>query len=392
MTQQSALSGIRILDLSRLLPGPFCSLLFADLGAEVIKVEETTMGDYSRLYSVNIEGYGASFLTLNRGKKSVTLNLKHPDGPDILKKMAGTADVLLEGFRPGVMDRLGVGYEVMSKVNPGLVYCSLSGYGQTGPYRDYPGHDINYMGYAGASSLTGRRGEDPRVPGLQIADIGGGASMAAFSILAALLARGKTGKGQFVDVSMMDGVAFWTGVHFASVVAGGEIPRQGEMRLNGGYISYNIYRTKDDRHVTLGALEEKFWKNFCRLVERPDLADKDSVQGSERDELEDELRRLFETRTKDEWMELLAKEDVCFGPVNSLEEAMEDPQLKAREMFIKTPLPGGAGEMTQVGPPVKFSGTPAIPGGAPPKLGEHNDEIYSALGYNSDKLREQGVI
>lgn len=393
MNSPMALTGIRVLDLSRLLPGPFCTLMLADLGAEVIKVEEPGKGDYSRHYRVNIGGLGVNFLALNRGKKSVTLNLKHPEGPKILEKLSSAADVLLEGFRPGVMDRLGVGYESLSAINPRLIYCSLTGYGQTGPYRDYPGHDINYMGYAGASSLTGRRGEDPRVPGVQVADIGGGALMAAFAILAAIVARQSTGLGQYIDVAMMDGVAFWEGIYFSAAAMGaGDPAAPGEMRLNGGQINYNIYRTKDNLFVTLGALEDKFWRNFCRLANRPDLAEKAALAGAERDGLEEELRALFSSRTREEWMKLLAAEDVCFGPVNNLGEALSDPQLRARNMFIEVPLPGGAAKMTQVAHPVKFHGTPAAPGGAAPLLGQHNDEFYSTLGYSITQLKNDGVI
>lgn len=389
---QMALKGIRVLDLSRLLPGPFCTLLMADLGAEVIKVEEPGKGDYSRHYRMNIEGVGINFLALNRGKKSVTLNLKHPTGVEILKKLAKEADVLLESFRPGVMDRLGVGYSVLSEINYRLIYCSLTGYGQTGPYKNYPGHDLNYMGYAGASSLTGKRDGELCIPGLQIADIGGGAMMAAFAVLAALIAREKTGKGQYLDVAMMDGVVFWMGIHFANALNGGEAPQAGEMRLNGGQINYNIYQTKDNKYVTLGALEDKFWRNFCKLVNRPDLADKANAQGAERDKLEEELRTLFKTRTQKEWLELLAHEDVCFGPVNNVFEAYHDPQLKERKMFVEVPLPHSQRRMIQVAHPIKYSDTPARSDNPPPLLGEHNKEIYSALGYDVEKLARDGVI
>lgn len=390
--EPTALEGIRVLDLSRLLPGPFCTLLLADLGAEVIKVEEPNKGDYSRHYRMNIDGIGINFLALNRGKKSITLNLKHPTGVEILKKLAEGADILLESFRPGVMDKLGVGYTVLAEINPRLIYCSLSGYGQTGSYRDYPGHDLNYMGYAGAASLTGKRDEELCIAGLQIADIGGGAMMAGFAILTAVIAREKTGRGQYLDVAMMDGVAFWMGIHFANALNGGEAPRAGDMRLNGGQINYNIYKTKDGKYVTLAALEDKFWQNFCKLVNRPDWAEKSNVKGADRDKLEEELRALFQTRTKQEWLELLAEEDVCFGPVNSVFEAYNDPQLRERKMFVDVPLPHSPKKMIQVAHPVKYSHTPPRIESPPPILGEHNAEIYSALGYDVQKLAEKGVI
>jgi len=392
------LDHIRILDLSRLLPGPFATMLLADLGAEVIKVEEPLLGDYSRHYHVKFGEIGAGFAMLNRNKKSITLNLKHPRGPEIMKSLAKDADVLIESFRPGVMDRLGAGYSVLSKVNPGLIYCAITGYGQSGPYRDKPGHDLNYMGYSGAASLTGRRGGDHMPLGVQVADIGGGSLMAAFSILAAIIARQHTGRGQFIDVAMTEGVLTWLTTAFASLAACSSEPgRAGEMRLNGGQINYNIYPTLDGRFVALGALEEKFWDNFCRIVNRPDLRGKAFVIGEERERLEEELRSIFRQRSRDDWVKLLEDKDICFGPVYNIEEALEDPHLKARGVFVGVPAQG-CGKVIGVAHPVKYSDTPAITRGADiepkpaPQLGEHNDEIYSEIGLDVKSLREEGII
>jgi crotonobetainyl-CoA:carnitine CoA-transferase CaiB-like acyl-CoA transferase len=390
-----ALDGIRILDLSRLLPGPYCTQLLGDLGAEVIKIEEPKKGDYARFNNENIAGHGAMFLMVNRNKKSVSLNLKNPEAVRIFHKLAKTADVVLEGFRPGVVERLGIDYQTISKYNPGIVYCSLTGYGQEGPYKDLPGHDVNYLGFAGATSLTGERGEKPTVVGLQIADLGGGALMAAFGITAALIARQKTGKGQFVDVSMLDGAASLASPMFGSLFATGKNPKAGEQRLNGGWPCYGIYETKDGKYVTLGALEDKFWKNFCRLTGREDLADDEwKTDPSVRDEVEKELEKMFLSRNQDEWLNLLKEEDVCFGPVNSIEEACNDPQLKARNMFCEIDHPE-AGTIKQVSHPIKFSETPARVAAPPPLLGQHTHELLCELGYSDEDisaLETEGAI
>lgn len=273
MSVAEAFAGLRLLDLSRLLPGPYCSLLFADLGAEVIKVEEPGLGDYARsnLPHYGKTGVGAAYLMLNRNKKSLALNLKADAGKAIFRRLIRTADVLLESFRPGVMDRLGLGWEALRGENPGLVYCALSGYGQDGPYRNLVGHDINYMGYAGALAITGPRGGPPLMPGVQVADIGGGALMAAFAIAAALHHRARAGQGQFLDVSMTDGVVSWLANHYGPFFATGQLPVRGEERLNGGWVCYQIYETADGKHLTLGALEPKFWANLCALLRREDL-------------------------------------------------------------------------------------------------------------------------
>ena len=369
----------------------------ADLGAEIIKVEEPGKGDYSRHYRVKLGDVGASFATLNRNKKSVTLNLKHPRGPEILKALVKDSDALIESFRPGVMERLGVGYAELSEINPRLIYCALTGYGQSGPYRDRPGHDLNYLGFAGVVSLTGRRDGDPMPLGIQVADIGGGALCAALALLTGIIARERTGRGQLIDVSMTEGALSWLTTQFASLAAGTEPPRAGEMRLNGGQINYNVYPTRDGRFVTLGALEKKFWKNFCKMVDRPDLEDKAFSIGEERDRLEKELSEIFKQRTRDEWVDLLAGEDICFGPVYNIEETGDDPHLKERGAFADIPAPGG-GNVKVPAYPIRFLDTPAITRGADveskpaPLLGQHNEEVYASIGLNVEELHKDGVI
>ncbi len=391
-----AFGGLRLLDLSRLLPGPYCSLLFADLGAEVIKVEEPGRGDYARRTPPFWGGsdVGAYFLLLNRNKKSVSIDLKTEAGKTVFRRLVRTADVLLESFRPGVMDRLGLGWEALRSENPRLVYCAVSGYGQDGPYRNLVGHDVNYMGYAGALSVTGPRDGPPLTPGVQAADLGGGALMAAFAIAAALHHRHESGQGQFVDVSMTDGVVSWLIPHLAAYFATGHVPERGRERLNGGWPSYGVYETSDGGHVTLGALEPQFWANFCRLAGREDLQSRQHAEGPERDRVESELRGLFRTRTRAEWVELLQRGDVCAGPVLALDEVVQDPQLVHRGLFTEVQHPK-LGRVPQVAFPVRMSGTPARVESAPPELGEHTDAVLRELGYDAAAiaaLRRDGVV
>jgi crotonobetainyl-CoA:carnitine CoA-transferase CaiB-like acyl-CoA transferase len=391
-----AFSGIRILDLSRLLPGPYCSLLFADLGAEVIKVEEPGRGDYARQTRPywGDSDIGAYFLLLNRNKKSLSLNLKTEPGRAVFRRLVGTADVLLESFRPGVMDRLGLGWDALRAINPRLVYCAITGYGQNGPYRDLVGHDINYMGYAGALSLTGPRDGNPLMPGVQVADLGGGALLAAFGIAAALHQRQTSGRGQLVDAAMTDGVVSWLAPYFGPFFATGQVPTRGEERLNGGWSCYQVFETADGRHVTVGALEPKFWANFCRLIGRDDLVPHQYAEGAVRDRVEAELRALFRTKPRDEWVRLLQSDDVCAGPVLTLEETLRDPQLVHRGAFGEVTHPK-LGPLPQLAFPVKLSDSPGRMETAPPALGADTDAILGELGYDAAAiavLRREGAV
>ena len=382
-----ALAGLVVLDLTRLLPGAFCTQMLADLGAEVIKVEEPGRGDYNRAFPpLNVQESG-SFLLLNRNKKSVTVNLKTEEGKAILRRLAARADVLVEGFRPGVMDRLGVGYAALAAENPRLIYCAISGFGQDGPYARTPGHDINYMALAGALQLFGKAGEGPIVPGLSIADQGGGSLMAAFGILAAVLARAGTGKGQFVDVSMTDGAVSWLAYHAADHLFAGVEPRGGERRFLGQAPCYNVFRCADGRHITLGLIEPVFWSRFCDLV---GLADLKEAQWPEGEEAEAQMRRvaaLMETRSCDDWMALLGPADLPVAPVNTMREAFADPQLRHRQMLLEMDHPV-EGRIPQLGFPIKFSETPGRLRTPPPLLGEHNDEVLRGLGYAEADIAE----
>ncbi|HLE45097.1 MAG TPA: CaiB/BaiF CoA-transferase family protein, partial [Methylomirabilota bacterium] len=301
---------------------------------------------------------------------------------------------LLESFRPGVMERLGLGWEALSGLNPRLVYCAISGYGQDGPYRDLVGHDINYMGYAGALSVTGPRDGPPLMPGVQVADIGGGSLLAAFAIAAALYHRRQSGRGQFIDAAMTDGVVSWLAPYLGPFFATGRVPSRGEERLNGGWVCYQVFEAADGGYVTIGALEPKFWANFCRLIGREDLVPLQYAEGEARDRAEAEVRAIFRTRPRDEWVRLLQTEDVCAGPVLSVDEVVRDPQLARRGLFGEVRHPT-LGPLPQIAFPVKLSETPGRMETAPPALGAHTEAILAELGYDAAgvaALRREGAI
>ncbi len=392
----TALADIRVLDLSRLLPGGFCSLLLADFGAEVLKVEDTGMGDYIRWSPPFHEGAddsakSALFLALNRGKRSTRLNLKSAGGREVFLRLVREHDVLLESFRPGVMERLGVGYERLSKENPGLVYCAITGYGRDGPYTARSGHDMNYLGLNGLLGLTGDAGGPPVQSAGQIADIGGGALMAAFGILAALRERDRSGTGQLVDVSMFDGSLAWLAMVAAAHLAGaGPAPRRGDLELAGRLICYRPYRCSDG-WVTLGALEPKFWQAWCRGVGREDLIERQfEAPGSD---AHAEVERIFLERTREQWREFAERHDCCLEPVLELDEALDSELVRARQMVVELDQPGTDG-VKLLGVPVKLSRTPGTPAGPGPALGEHTDEVLAGLGYSEEEvaaLKESGA-
>ncbi|MEC5273471.1 CaiB/BaiF CoA transferase family protein [Caldifermentibacillus hisashii] len=365
------LQSIRVLDLSRLLPGPFCTMLLADFGAEVIKIEAPELGDYARHYEPKIDENSVMFHSLNRNKKSVTLDLKTDEGKDQFLQMVGKADVVVESFRPGVMKRLGLDFPVLEKINPRLIYCAISGYGQTGPYAEMPGHDINYISYAGLLELMGEKDGKPIVPAVQVADLAGGAYPAVTGILLALLEREKSGKGQFIDISMMDGVISLLQSTLPNYLMKNIPSKRGEQMLSGGLACYEVYQTKDGRWLAVGALEMKFWRIFCQKLGKPEwiplLNEPDEVQYK----LKHDIQTVMYTKTLAEWMDIFEDAEACVSPVLNFAELVNHPQVQARKMFEAIEQDGIP--VKHIGIPIKLSRTPGKIRAAAPKLGEHTE-------------------
>jgi len=382
-----SLSGVRVLDLTRLLPGAFCSLLLADMGADVVKVEQPGSGDYMRWYPPLVDGQSALFNALNRNKRSITLNLKSDAGRDLFKQLVRGAEVVVEGNRPGVMDRLGLGWATLHELNPRLVMCAITGYGQTGPWAQRAGHDLNYMAIAGALSMNARRDEAPHPLAVQVADIGGGGYGAAVAILGALLEVARGADGRFLDVSMTDGALTWLAVPLSQVLAQeAPIPR-GMHRLTGRYACYGVYECSDGRFMSVGALEPKFWQALCEALDRPDLVADQYAEGAPQDRLRAELAAVFARRPRDEWTERLAGLEVCCEPVLDLDEVPEHPQVRARDLVHQ--LPTGA----EIAPQVPFEAAWRRLG--PPGLGEHTAEVLGEVGVEEarlEELRAAGVV
>ena len=381
------LAGTRILDLTRLLPGGYCTLLLADLGADVVKVEEPGKGDYIRWTPPMVGEESAAHRALNRGKRSITLNLKAPQGVELLKRLVEGADVLVESFRPGVMDRLGVGWTVLRGINPAMVYCAITGYGQDGPYRDRAGHDINYIGYGGVLGIIGPRDGPPAVPGVQIGDIGGGGMAATIGILAALLEARATGRGRFVDTSMLDGVVSWLSIHGGDFLVTRELSERGNMRLAGAFPCYRVYRAGDGKYLTVGALEPQFWRTLCEAVGVPELIE---AQFSPEAAAHEKLEAIFASRSRDDWLEQLGALETCVGPVNDLAEAFEDPQVVHRRLVAEV-------DGDELGPssPMRFDGEQLVRLEGAPGFGEHTAEVLGEIGVDADeldRLRSSGAI
>jgi len=388
------LEGIRVLDLSRLLPGGYCTMLLADLGADVLKVEEPGKGDYIRWIEPFHGEDSSGHLALNRGKRSMTLNLKDPRGAEALKRLVPHYDVVLESFRPGVLDRLGVGYDALAAINPRIVYCAITGYGQEGPYRDRAGHDANYLGYAGVTDVTGWAGGPPVMAGVQVADVGGGGLMATVGVLAALHGREATGKGRFVDISMMDGALSWLGMHLEAYFFTGVPPVRGRGRVSGGLACYRLYECGDGRWVAVGALEPQFWAAFCEAIGAPELIAKqfDEAPGVQ-DELGARVSEILAAKPRNEWLALLEPLDTCVGPINSAEEVVADPQVVARGMIVDVPTSAGA--VRTVGSPIRERGERPGPMSPAPGFGAHTGDALAEAGYTPaeiETLRSAGVV
>ena len=385
------LKGIKVLDLSRLLPGPYCTLLLADLGADVIKIEEPDKGDYMRQLIPGV------YEAVNRNKRSLTLNLKNKEGREILYRIARSTDVLVESFRPNVTTKIGIDYSTIEKINRSIIYCSISGYGQDGLYRDRPGHDINYLGIAGALSIPGEINKKPARPGLPIADLSSGL-FAAFSILAAITLRGKTGKGQYIDVAMTDGLISWMSVRAGDFLLGSTAPVQ-ENEMEHLSPSNAIFQTKDKKKMTIGAIENNFWIKLCEVLHLNEFLDgEDYTTNTKRvkkgKEIYKRLQRLFLKKTRDEWLKILDEAGVPCGPVYSYQETFEDPHVRERELFTQIEYRGEK-LLKQVRFPIKFSDFEPRIYYPPPEMGEHTESILLEEGFSKEEmkiLREHGVI
>jgi crotonobetainyl-CoA:carnitine CoA-transferase CaiB-like acyl-CoA transferase len=387
------LSGIRVLDLSLQLPGPFCTMMMADYGAEVVKVDEPSPRARNP-FAAEDPGTGPLDRYLNRGKKSLTLNLKSDEGREIFRKLAAVADVVVEGFRPGVVTRLGVDYETLSASNPGLVYCSISGYGQTGPMRDVAGHDVNYLSWAGVLGLSGRPEEPPALLPVQVGDVYGGSMMALSGILMALLSRQRTGKGAWIDISMTDGSVASLAIPASNLLGGGIPQERGALPLAGLLPCYETYRCADGGYVSLGALEPWFWKKLVSRLGREDFDELQYMVGETAEGVRRDLQAIFLGKTRDEWIRFFEGEDVCISPVLSLDEALSHPNILARRMVVDVGSPLGGTER-QLGRPIKNAGEEERAPRRAPRLGEHDDPILEELGYSVEEiagLRARGVI
>lgn len=382
MLEKGALTGITVLDLSRLLPGPFGSMILADHGARVISIED------KRFISD-----GLFITTVNRNKEHLSLDLKKPEGKEIFFRLLKTADVVMEGFRPGVVERLGVDYETVSKINPGIIYCAITGYGQTGPYVNRVGHDVNYLSSAGILELIGEPESPPSIPGIQIADIAGGGMNAVIGILLALIARNQTGKGQYIDISMTDGMLGFLSIPLFFHQMNLQLPKRSDGILSHRYACYNTYETADGRYLSIGAVEHRFWKKLCEHLELPEYIDRQYDDGM-RLEIIDTLRVVFRAKSLDRWESELGELDICWGRVQHLDEVLKDPLFREREMVVD--LPGKDGNpVPAFGVPVKLSQTPGKIRTPPVGFGESTASILKEIGYDDRQIadfQKNGVV
>lgn len=379
------LTSLKILDFSTLLPGPFATMLLGDMGADIIRIEAPNRPDILRETPPMAGKHSAAHATLNRNKRSLALNLKHPHARVLIQKLVQTHDIVVEQFRPGVMDRLGIGYTALKQANPQLIYCAITGYGQTGPFRDRAGHDNNYLALSGLMSHSGRMDTGPFPQGTQIADIGGGSFGAAVAILGAVIHRLHTGEGQFLDVSMLDGAIAWNALAGANYLGGGELPSYESWMLNGG-THYGYYRTADGRYLSVSALEPQFWEGFCRAIGRPDLIPRYTHAGPAMRQVRDEIAAVILTKTVAEWMAIFDPLDVCVEPVLNLAEMTEHPQIHAREMIIEVPNENGT--LPQIAHPIKYSATPPKYRFSGAALGQHTAAILGEVGYTNAEIEQ----
>lgn len=379
------LASLKVLDFSTLLPGPFASLLLADMGARVLRVESPTRMDLVRVLPPHDDGVSASHAYLNRNKRSIALDLKRPEAVEVVKQLVREYDIVLEQFRPGVMDKLGVGYEALKAINPRLIYVSITGYGQTGPYRDRAGHDINYLALAGVASYTGRKDTGPLPLGVQLADIAGGSLHGVMGLLAAVIHRQQTGEGQQVDISMTDCAFSLNGMAGAGYLGCGVEPGMEAQALNGGSF-YDYYRTRDGRWFSVGSLEPQFMQQFCAAIGRPELAARGlSPKAEDQQLLKREIAIEFEKRDFADWRERFAAVDACVEPMLPLSEAVEHPQIQARGLVTEVPRGDGRSQR-QMACPIRFSAGLPAPKHIGVAAGAHSAEVLAELGYSDEQV------
>lgn len=388
------LDGVKVLDLTRLLPGPVATLHLADMGADVIKIEDTGAGDYARGLGHKAKANAWLFLLANRNKRALRLDLKRLEGIAVFLDLAREADVVVESFRPGVVDKLGIGYQTVRELNPRIVYCAITGYGQTGPYKDRAGHDLNFCSFSGITDQIGVAGGAPAIPNLQIGDLLGGALSAVMGILAALLDAQRSGRGRYVDVAMSDCALAHNLSPLIAQLGLGHTLGRGEDFLSGGLSCYSVYETADGRYMAVGALESKFWKLCCQTLGRMDLVGRHWTLGTDSEEVRRELAVIFRSRPQRHWIEIFDAVDCCVTPVLNMGEAMANDHFQARAMFITAEHPQD-GSVTQYALPIKFSEFQFSIERQAPRTGEHSEAILDALGYSAERiagLREAGII
>ncbi len=382
-----ALNGLKILDFTTLLPGPFATLTLADLGADILRIGSASRPDLNSQTPPFLPGSGlaANLAYLGRNKRSITLNLKHPTGVEIVHKLLREYDLIIEQFRPGVMERLGLGYEALSSIQPSLIYCSLSGYGQDGPLRDKAGHDINYLALSGVMGHTGSRENGPMITGMQIADMASGSYGAVIAILSAVIHRNRTGQGQYLDVALTDGVVPFNLVAAMNYLVEGVDPQREGYFLNGGSL-YDFYKTADGQYLSFGGLEPKFFEAFCRAIGRDDLI-RGTISPPNLAEVKDQVRQVIASKTREEWLEVFKGVEACLEPVLSLGEAFDSPLAEARGWTVEMEGPDGR-KIRQPANPLKFSLTPPEYRELGAPAGSHNMEIMRGLSFSDEEIAQ----